>query len=228
MTDITIAFDLDGTLVDTAPDLIGALNVAIGLEGLDPIEVADAKSVVGAGARAMITRALAMRERDITPERFEELTNAFLDHYAANIAALSQPFPGIEAALDRLAADGARLVVCTNKLERFAVSLLDSLGMSHRFAAICGGDTFGAPKPDPRCLLGTIARGGGDAARAVMIGDSITDLKAARASGVPVVLVDFGYTDIPARELGADAVIGHFDQLAPALSRLRHQAGAPA
>ncbi len=220
MRDITLVFDLDGTLVDTAPDLIGALNAALASENLAPARIGDAKHLVGAGVRALVTRGLEEHGHLVTPERFDALMATFLDHYVANIAFESRPFPGVEAMLDTVAMEGARLAVCTNKLEHLARQVLDQLGLIHRFAAIGGGDTFGAAKPDPRHLLGTIALAGGSPKRAVMIGDSLTDLRAGRQAGVPVILVDFGYTDIPAAELGADAVIGHFDQLRATLARL--------
>ncbi|GGE37480.1 phosphoglycolate phosphatase, bacterial [Agaricicola taiwanensis] len=220
MRDVTLVFDLDGTLVDTAPDLIGALNKVLAMEGLAPVSLGDAKHLVGAGVRALVERGLREHGHCVPPERFDELMAAFLDHYVANIAFESRPFPDMVPVLESLALEGARLAVCTNKLERLARMVLDQLELSPHFAAIGGGDTFGASKPDPRHLLGTIERAGGDAKRAVMIGDSLTDLRAGREAAIPVVLVDFGYTDVPAAELGADAVIGSYRELRPALKQL--------
>jgi phosphoglycolate phosphatase len=220
MRDVTLVFDLDGTLVDTAPDLIGALNAALAAEGLPPVALADANHLVGAGVRALVERGLKEHGHSVSPERFDELMVIFLDHYVANIAFESRPFPQVEATLDSLALEGAKLAVCTNKLERLARMVLDQLNLSERFAAVGGGDTFGASKPDPRHLLGTIRQAGGDPARAIMIGDSATDLRAGREAGIPVILVDFGYTDIPAKDLGADAVISEFSQLRAALRNL--------
>lgn len=216
----TIVFDLDGTLVDTAPDLIGALNHALALQDCAPLPLAQARDMIGAGARALIERGLAAQGVVVSPERFQRLHRAFLDHYRANIAVDSRPFPNVETALDALAAGGHRLAVCTNKPEAFARLLLSALGMDRRFGAIVGGDTTAAPKPDPRPLATAIHGAGGAPGRAVMVGDSKTDLDTARALGVPAVLVDFGYTSIPARALGADAVISDFAALPAVVAAL--------
>lgn len=220
MRGATLVFDLDGTLVDTAPDLIGSLNAALAMENLAPVALTDAKHLVGAGVKALVERGLAERNHHVSPERFKELMTGFLDHYVANIAFESRVFPGVEPVLDTLALEGATLAVCTNKLESLASSVLDQLNLAHYFAALGGGDTFGASKPDPRHLLGTIERAKGDPKRAIMIGDSATDLRAGQAIGIPVVLVDFGYTDTPAAELGANAVISHFSALPAVLKNL--------
>ncbi len=142
----------------------------------------------------------------------------FLCHYGAHIADQSRPFPGLTPALDRLAAGGARLAVCTNKLEGLSVLLLQRLGLADRFAAICGQDTFKVAKPDPEILRGTIARAGGSIAAAVMVGDSFPDVAVARGAGVPVIAVDFGYSDVPPAQLKADRVIGRFDELPDAVA----------
>jgi len=144
----------------------------------------------------------------------------FIDHYSAHIADRSRPFPGVAAALDALAARGNRLAVCTNKLAWLSVRLLDALGLSARFAAICGPDTFGVQKPDPAILRATVDAAGGTLADAVMIGDSGTDIATARAAGVPVVAVDFGYTEVPVAALAPDRVISHFDALSAAIDAL--------
>lgn len=216
----TAVFDLDGTLVDTAPDLMGGLNVALALENLAPVILEDLKMLVGGGVRVMLTRGLALRNHAVSEGRFEELTAAFLAHYEVHIADESTIYPGVEAALDALAAEGFRLCVCTNKPERYALMLLDALGLGGRFAAVCGGDTFADRKPDPMHLLGTIERADGDRLSVVMVGDSATDLAAARNCNVPVVLMDYGYTDVPAAELGADAVLSRFSDVPQAIETL--------
>ena len=160
----TIVFDLDGTLIDTAPDLIGTLNVILAREGLPAVPYETARSMIGGGARGMIERGLAAEGRGASKPEVDRLFAAFIEHYAAHIADGSRPFPQLNSALDRLATDGFRLAVCTNKLEWLAVRLLDALGLSSRFAAICGQDTFGVQKPDPEMLRRTIARAGGDPA----------------------------------------------------------------
>jgi phosphoglycolate phosphatase len=220
-------FDLDGTLVDTAPDLMAALNVVLALEGAPPLPAEAARSLLGAGARALIERGLQAAGRSVAPARMEELFAAFLEHYSAHIADVSRPYPGVTAALDRLQGAGWRLAVCTNKLEGLSVELLSALGLADRFAAICGQDTFreedgrAIPKPDPRALLSCIAAAGGTRDRAVMIGDSRTDVETARNAGVPIVAVDFGYADVPIERCSPDRTISHFDQLYEAATTLR-------
>jgi phosphoglycolate phosphatase len=154
--------------------------------------------------------------------QLDALYAGFVTHYAEHIADSSRPYPGVEAALDVLAARGCRFAVCTNKLAWLSVRLLDRLGLSQRFVAICGQDTFGVQKPDPEVLRRTIAAAGGGLADAVMVGDSVTDIRTARAAGVPVVAVDFGYTDVPVTELDPDRVISHFDALPEAIDSLVH------
>lgn len=216
----TIVYDLDGTLADTAGDLMGALNAVLVHEGLAPLPVENARSMLGAGGRALIQRGFAASGRELSPEKLEVLFGDFLAHYNAHIADHTELYPGVEAALAAFARDGWRQAVCTNKMEGSARLLIETLGVADRFAFICGQDTFGVGKPDPKPLLGTIAASGGIRARAVMVGDSVTDIKTARAAGLPVIAVDFGYTDVPVSELGPDRVISHFDQLAAACAAL--------
>jgi phosphoglycolate phosphatase len=215
-----VVFDLDGTLIDTAPDLIGTLNLVFAQEDLPPVAIGEARSLVGAGIRPLIERALARRGRNLPVEEVDQIFARYIRHYQEHIADRSRPFPGLQAALDRLCDDGFRLAICTNKYEALSVRLLDALGLKERFAAICGQDTFPMKKPDPQTLRLTIARAGGDPARAIMVGDSETDVKLARAAAVPVIGVDFGYTAIPMAELEPDRLIGHFDGLWRAVSEL--------
>src|SRR5712672_2562479 len=157
----TVVFDLDGTLVDPAPDLIGALNFILDREGLPAVPLASARNMIGAGARKLIERGLELEGRVTSVEDITRLTADFIDYYAAHIADASRPFDGLESALDDLHGRGYRLAVCTNKLEWLSKRLLDELGLSRRFAAICGADTFCVSKPDPAILQQTIARAGG-------------------------------------------------------------------
>jgi phosphoglycolate phosphatase len=215
-----IAFDLDGTLVDTAPDLISALNYVLDREGLAPLPMQSARTMIGAGARRLIERALELEGRYTSTDDISRLTKDFIDYYAAHIANESRPFEGLETALDKLAAQGFRFAVCTNKLEFLSRLLLDELGLSARFAAICGADTFGVSKPDPAILRQTVALAGGELSSAVMVGDAGTDVGVARRAGIPVIGVEFGYTDIPIAELKPDRLIGHMRELPAAVDSL--------
>ncbi|MGE0064107.1 MAG: phosphoglycolate phosphatase [Xanthobacteraceae bacterium] len=213
----TIVFDLDGTLIDTAPDLVATLNVILAREGLPEVPYETARTFIGGGARLMLERGLIAGSRDPAPQLLNRLFEEFLAYYAEHIADRSRPFPGLERALDDLAMRGCRLAVCTNKLEGLSVTLLDALRLTSRFATICGQDTFGIQKPDPLVLHKTVAAAGGTMASAVMIGDSATDIRAAQAAGIPVIAVDFGYTDRHVSEFSPNRVIGHFDELVAAI-----------
>src|SRR5258707_11671629 len=183
----TIVFDLDGTLVDTAPDLIAALNFILDREGLPPVPPASARNMIGAGARKLIERGLELEGRAACVADITRLTADFIDYYAAHIADASRPFDGLESALDDLSGRGYRLAVCTNKLEWLSKRLLDELGLSPRFAAICGADTFGVAKPDPAILRQTLPRAGGGPASTLIVGDARTDIGVARGARVPVI-----------------------------------------
>src|SRR3569833_2020227 len=166
--------------------------------------------MIGSGAKAMVARGLEEDGRAVTPELMDRLFAEFIVHYTDHIAARSRPFPGLIDALDALRARGHRFAVCTNKLERLSVLLLRALDLADRFQVICGQDTFGIQKPDPEVLRRTIAAAGGMAGGAVMIGDSATDIRTARAAGVPVIAVDFGYSETPVAEFSPDRIISHF------------------
>jgi phosphoglycolate phosphatase len=216
----TIAFDLDGTLVDTAPDLVDTLNLVLEEAGLDPVPYDEARNLVGGGARAMIERGLAFEREKLPAFEVDRLFARFLVHYEAHLADRSRVFPEVSAVLGALAAKGALLVVCTNKLERFSVKLLQALGLADHFAVVAGADTFEVRKPDPGHLLGTVARAGGRSTAAVMVGDSETDVLTARRAKVPVVAVSWGYSRIPAGELGADRLIERMNDLPGAVEEL--------
>jgi phosphoglycolate phosphatase len=221
MTSIgTIVFDLDGTLVDTAPDLINALNFILEREGLPPVPLQSARNMIGAGARRLLERGLELEGRSLASMDIERLTSDFIDHYAEHIADFSRPFDGLESALDELQTRGYRFAVCTNKLEWLSKLLLDRLGLSGRFSAICGADTFGVAKPDPAILRQTVARAGGQMSSAIMVGDAGPDIGVARRAGVPVIGVEFGYTEVPIAELKPDRVIGHMTELPAAITSL--------
>jgi phosphoglycolate phosphatase len=215
-----LVFDLDGTLIDTAPDLIDTLNLILAREKLPAVPFEAARNMIGGGARMLIERGLAADGRACGRGEVDRLYRDFVAHYGEHIADRSRPFPGLEAALDALAAAGWRFAVCTNKLEGLSLRLLDLLGLSKRFAAICGQDTFGVQKPHPDILLHTIRRAGGAPDRAIMVGDSVNDVDVARAAGIPIIAVSFGYTDVPAVKLGADRVIDGYARLAATVSDL--------
>jgi phosphoglycolate phosphatase len=215
----SIVFDLDGTLVDTAPDLAAAMNHVLAHFGRAPVDPEAVRHMVGHGARRTIERGLAL-----TGGGDEAMLDAgvpvFLEFYGANVCVGSRPWEGVEASLTALADAGARIAICTNKPERLAVDLIDALGWGDLFDAILGGDSLPVRKPDPAHVLETLARMGGDPARAAFVGDSRPDVEASRAAGVPVVLTSFGYSDVPPDTLGADAMIDHFDALVPTLKRV--------
>jgi len=213
MSQPIIVFDLDGTLIDTAPDLLDSLNHALADGGIPPVASAGFTAFVSHGALVMIERAFAMHGRSLADDAKQRFFRTFLDHYFAGIPGKSVPYPGVIDALDRFAAAGYLLAICTNKTYATASALIGALGLAPRFAAITGQDTFAFRKPDPRHLVETIKLANGDPVRAVMIGDSQTDIDTAKSAGIPVVAVDFGYTERHVREFEPSAVISHFDSL---------------
>ena len=220
-----IAFDLDGTLVDTAHDLIGTLNWLLAEEGLAPLSLAEARPFIGRGARWMIERGFQAAEAPLPAERIQPLFDRFITRYEAHIADESRPFPGCVEALEALKAEGAKLCVCTNKLTGLSTRLLDALDLTRLFDAVIGADATFAVKPDPLHLRTAISALGASPERAIMVGDAATDAGAARATNVPLILVSFGYTEIPARDLAPDILIDHYDELTAACVRLLSPGG---
>lgn len=220
MPDRAVIFDLDGTLVDTAPDLMHATNHVLESLGRRAISMEEVRAFVGHGARALVTRGLTAtgglpENYDVEPDY-----RRFVEYYARNIAHGSQPFPGLVRLLDRLKAEGYGLGVCTNKLEGLSVQLLDALNLSSYFGAVVGPDTIGVAKPDPKPFFEAVSRLGLEAPRAIMVGDSETDILTARNAGVPVLAVPFGYTPRPVEEFGPDRIIRHFDEAYDAIQDL--------
>jgi phosphoglycolate phosphatase len=215
-----LVFDLDGTLVDTAPDLVDTLNVVFAREGLPTVPYDNARMMIGGGAKAMLAHGLQADGRAVTPQLMDRLFADYIAHYTNHIADRSRPFPGVIDALDALALRGHRFAVCTNKLEGLSVLLLRALDLADRFAVICGQDTFGIQKPDPEMLRRTIAAAEGASGDAIMIGDSETDIRTAQAAGIPIVAVDFGYSERPVAEFTPDRVISHFTQLPSEIAAL--------
>ncbi|MFN3892719.1 MAG: HAD-IA family hydrolase [Beijerinckiaceae bacterium] len=228
-----LVLDLDGTIADTAGDLVGTLNIVLADEGLPPISLEEGRAMVGAGARALIERGFAASGAPLDAAKLEALFHKFLAIYEGRIAEESRLFDGLRASLERFAEAGWKLAVCTNKIESASVKLLEALGVADMFVAICGQDTHidnGKPvsKPDARALLMTIARAGGDKTTTVMVGDSKTDILTAKNAGVPVVAVDFGYTDVHVSAFDPDVVISHFDDLWGAVARIMNPVATPA
>lgn len=221
MTADTIVFDLDGTLIDSAPDLYGTVRWLLRHEGRADVSYDRVKDLIGDGAAPMIRGSFADTGEAPEGADFHRLLDLFLAHYGAHLADHSEAFPGAVSAVLRCKARGSKVAVCTNKRFDFADRLLNLLGISQHFDAITGSDTFAFRKPDGRHLLETVRMAGGDAERVIMVGDSATDVGAARNAGVPVIAVTFGYGHGSAHDLGADAVIDHFDQLDAAIARLQ-------
>jgi phosphoglycolate phosphatase len=220
MTAFALIFDLDGTLVDTAPDLLNALNTVLANEGRQPVEHADLRHLVGFGARTLMAEAFKMTGDPADPARIESLVGAFIAHYRSHIADTSRPYPGVEETLVAFQAEGARMGVLTNKPHELTVLLMSKLGLDKYFAAIFGHGLMPYTKPDARIFQDVVRETGGAEALGLMIGDSITDVQTARAGGAPVILVSYGYTPQPARTLGADAVVDDFREVPAAVRRL--------
>jgi len=216
----TIVFDLDGTLVDTAPDLAAAANHVFGTLGLAPVAPQVLHPFISHGSRAMIDAGLRLRSHPLPDDEITRLHELFLLYYRENVAVFSRPFDGVAGLLDVLVDGGAKVAVCTNKLENLSKSLLRQLRLDARFAAIAGRDTFDVFKPAPGHLTGTIAMAGGRADRAVMVGDSAVDFATAAAAGVPSIGVTFGYTPVPVRDLKPNAVIDHYREFMGALEKV--------
>ncbi len=221
-----VIFDLDGTIADTAADLVPATNAALAEEGLPPADPEAILKSVGYGTRAMLRSALSCIGHAAGDAQLERMARALVAHYEANIAVHTALFPGFAVAGKLLIERGARLALCTNKRERLTLKLLNALGIANMFAAVAGGDTFSFHKPDPRHLTELIERAGGNGSRAIMVGDSETDVAAARAAGIPVIVVSFGYASTPAEDLGADAVLHRFADLPPLLDSFIFSDGA--
>ncbi|MEO1543551.1 MAG: phosphoglycolate phosphatase [Pseudomonadota bacterium] len=217
MNGATIVFDLDGTLVDTAPDLIRATDHVLALKGKPPVDPEFARPWISFGAMRMITEATQKAGLNLPDDEHAVLHQEFLNHYVENISHASRPFPGAVTLIERLQNDGAKLAICTNKRESLSRKLLSELGLLDWFDAIVGRDTLSVHKPHPRHLTEAIEQAGGTTQRAVMVGDSDTDVKTARAANVPVVGVTFGYTSVPMQDLNPDRLVHHYDAMHNAL-----------
>jgi len=205
-----VVFDLDGTLAHTAPDLLDSLNYALEKFGYHCVDDNKIGTLVGQGAKTMIERALMTQ--DVLPDEalINHLLASFLEYYHDTMPGKTRYFDGVDAVLDDLQSSGFLIAVCTNKSQNSAEHLLSFLEPKQRFSSLCGGDRFAWRKPDPRHIIETIAQAGGDLDRAVMVGDSFADIEAAKNVPMPVIAVDFGYSDVPVGTLGADHVVSDF------------------
>lgn len=214
----TLIFDLDGTLVDTAPDLAAAMNAVLIAAGRPELSLDTVRHLVGRGARTLIARGFETTGGPIAPEKMDGYLTSFLAHYRENIAS-SDTFPQVRETLGELHKEAA-LGIATSKPQELADMLLEKIGLAHLFGYVHGAGRTPYVKPDPRHYTDVVAALGGAPARSLMVGDSVTDVELARAAGVPVILVSYGYTSVHARELGADAVVDHFAEIHPLIRKL--------
>jgi phosphoglycolate phosphatase len=218
---LTVIFDLDGTLVDTAPDLAAAMNRVLDRNGRGYVPLSRVRHMVGQGARVLMSKAMEETGEAASEEHLDELYDQFLDHYMGHLSDLSQPYPGAVEQIERCREQGYRLGICTNKPEKATLQLLEDLDLRHHFSAIVAGDTLAIKKPDPRHLLVTVRRAGGHIKRAVMVGDSENDILTATAAGMPVIAVTFGYTPQHVSSFKPTLTIDHFDEFWDAVQRFQ-------
>ena len=216
----TIAFDLDGTLVETHGDLVGTLNRMLALNGLPQVPMEGAANLIGGGARALLEHGFAQAGAPLDQARSPALFDAFIADYIEHIADHSQPYEGCVETLEALSARGALLVVATNKRTDLSELLLNKLDLTRHFAAIVGPDKVSAKKPAAAHLPEAVRLAGGDPSQAIMIGDAAPDVGAARAADMPCIVVTWGYTPIPPEDLGGDVLIDHFDDVEEAIDGL--------
>ena len=213
-----ILFDLDGTLIDSAPDLVGTLNIILKRHGRTTLTISAVKKLVGNGARALLER--GFKETGAPAENLDALTVEFIETYVPNCAVLSRPFSGVIETLDTFANSGYRMAVCTNKPQAPSETILTELGLMQYFEVVVGGDFFPMRKPDPQHLLGALQLMDAPENPAMMVGDSYNDVASARNAGMPVIVVTYGYTTTPAHELGGDILVDHFSDIVTAVARL--------
>jgi phosphoglycolate phosphatase len=218
MPDFLLLFDLDGTLIDSVPDLTNALNEVLHGRGYAPLAPEEVKPMVGDGVPTLVARAFAARGG--SAEEAAQLLPRYIAFYEANATRLTRPYPGVVETLGELRRRGYRTAICTNKLQQATVRVLRGLGLDELFDAIAGGDRYTVRKPDAGHLLELIRETGGEPERTAMIGDSENDAAAGHAAAVPVLLMRYGYARAAPESLGADAVVDNFPELPQALERL--------
>ena len=215
-----LIFDLDGTLIDSAPDIAHALNRLLGELGLRPLDVPAVRSLVGDGAPELMRKALAMAGRNVAPADIPPLFERYRVYYLENATRLTRPYPGVPETLAVLRDSGHRMVVCTNKIQKPTLKILEFFDLIKFFGGVMGGDVTPARKPDPRHLLAALALIDGKSSQAVLIGDGINDALAAKAAGIPLLTLDSGYGEIAAKDLGGDLLLESFSEIPEALRRL--------
>jgi len=216
----TIVFDLDGTLIDTAPDLILATNHVLVEAGFDPTDEEFIRPFISFGTRRMIEEGVKHQGRTLSQAQHDAMFKDLIAFYSNNMTIASVPFPGMVGTLEALKARGMTVAICTNKMEGMAKQLMKELGLDHHFATITGRDTFPVCKPDPEHLFGAIRYAGGAPAHSVMVGDSTTDYATAKAAGIPIIGVTFGYTDVPMANLECEGLISHYDDFIDTLDQV--------
>jgi phosphoglycolate phosphatase len=216
-----LIFDLDGTLIDSAPDIARALDRLLAELGRPPLDLATVRRLVGDGAPELVRKALAIAKAHVEPSAVPALFERYRGFYLETATHSTRPYPGVVETLTSLRGDGHRMAVCTNKLQKPTVTILDALDLTKFFEAVVGGDQAPARKPDPRHLMATVALLGGNEQSAVMIGDGINDAGAAKAAGVPLLVLDSGYGEVAAKDLGGDLLLESFSEIPAALEQLK-------
>ena len=227
MNNPVIVFDLDGTLADTAIDLLATLNRIVKPYGLPPASRDDFGTLIGQGARAMISSAFESNGSNLSEEVLDDLFDQFLKDYSDNIAVETKLFDGVSNAMDELEDKGYKFAICTNKTEALAIQLLEELNVARRFSAITGGNTFAFKKPDGRHVSETVLQASGDVSRSIMVGDSFADIEAARNAGIPSIAVTFGYSSVPVAKLEPDFIINHFNEIVDKVEEIESRRNKP-
>jgi len=219
-----ILFDLDGTLVDSVPDLAGALNALLEEEGLAAIPEEEVRGMVGNGVEKLVERGFAAHGREVAGDELASMTKLFMSLYEPRATLRTRLYAGVAATLQSLRSEGVSLAVLTNKPSEPTRLILEGLRVADCFRTVVAGDSGLPKKPDPAVIHAALEALGASAEEALMVGDSPADVGAARAAGIPVIVVSYGYTKVPAEELGADHVVDSLTEIAAAIRVMRQAA----
>ena len=222
----TVIFDLDGTLVDSAPDIADALDELLQERGLEPIGLDGTRKLIGHGISNLVKKALALRGQETEPDELASATSLFQQFYATRLPAKAVAYPGVAQCLETLKNEGWRLVVCTNKLEAFSRAILKGLNLESYFEIVAGPDTFGVAKPNPEHLLRALPENRPSDYRVVMVGDSEVDIETAHAAHIPIIAVTYGYSKTPLAELKPQGLTGNFSEIPNLVKQLVEMSGA--